>query len=409
MWPSIKRWRDWVANDFWPRFRLGPQSQALHYSFEQAGLTLSSEPIPWTADAVLVAASLRLPPAARRKSDFALRLGTGSTYAADCFRRAESDDRYQLQFRFSPPPATTVAALLWRGHALGQLTLPVLDAETFLVGLQMQLPTVAVSLGDRHLACSTFVASQCRGLLASAVLNSPTILAPIAKLGISVEFHGMPGGESWTVPVTLSGSQLAARQALIVAPTPKLRYRPGIWKVRWRIGGEVVTSQRVRAISAGTFRASLTVCESRFAVSADKGQVSLRRQAPGPGEAARVGPGFFVASREPGMAAMARLQVHALGIGSAPPRALPEQSVLITDGPTLVPPSLLDAKELSQFAVFELRCREIVLGALSLRPSPTANFTPEGGFTAPPEFAWTPTAEDELTDRLGKLIDGSRE
>jgi hypothetical protein len=70
---------------------------------------------------------------------------------------------------------------------------------------------------------------------------------------------------------------------------------------------------------------------------------------------------------------------------------------------------LLDAKELSQFAAFELRCRKIVLGALSLRPSPTANFTPEGGFTAPPEFAWTPTTEDELTDRLGKLIDGSRE
>ena len=27
MWPSIKRWRDWAVNDFWPRFRLGPQSQ----------------------------------------------------------------------------------------------------------------------------------------------------------------------------------------------------------------------------------------------------------------------------------------------------------------------------------------------------------------------------------------------
>jgi hypothetical protein len=70
---------------------------------------------------------------------------------------------------------------------------------------------------------------------------------------------------------------------------------------------------------------------------------------------------------------------------------------------------LLDAKELSRFAAFELRSREIALGVLSLRPSPTANFTPEGGFAAPPEFAWTPTAEDELTDRLGKLMDESRE
>jgi hypothetical protein len=41
---------------------------------------------------------------------------------------------------------------------------------------------------------------------------------------------------------------------------------------------------------------------------------------------------------------------------------------------------------------------------LSFRPVPTAGFTSEGGFKPPPDFAWTPAAEDELTDRLTKLM-----
>jgi hypothetical protein len=38
MWPWIKRWRDWAMHDLWPLHRSGPQPQALHYSYEQAGL-----------------------------------------------------------------------------------------------------------------------------------------------------------------------------------------------------------------------------------------------------------------------------------------------------------------------------------------------------------------------------------
>jgi hypothetical protein len=121
----------------------------------------------------------------------------------------------------------------------------------------------------------------------------------------------------------------------------------------------------------------------------------------------RVGPAFFVASREPGMAGVVRIQVHGQGSGAGP--LWDEQRVLVTDGPTLVAPGLLDAEALRPITAFELRSRDIVIGSLSLCPTPTASFTPEGGFETPPEFAWTPAAEDELTERLSKLLDGPRE
>jgi hypothetical protein len=45
---------------------------------------------------------------------------------------------------------------------------------------------------------------------------------------------------------------------------------------------------------------------------------------------------------------------------------------------------------------------------LSLCPAPTANFTADGWFKAPTDFTWTPTAEEELSERLSKLLDGPK-
>src|SRR5260370_1586749 len=71
MWPWIKRWRDWAMHDLLPLHRTGPQPQALHFSFEKAGLTLDDPPIPWNAEAVLVESLIRLPArAGRRQAHF---------------------------------------------------------------------------------------------------------------------------------------------------------------------------------------------------------------------------------------------------------------------------------------------------------------------------------------------------
>ena len=106
MWLWMRRWRDWAMNDLWPLYRISPQPQALHYSYEKAGLTLHDQPIPWNAEAVLVEALLRLPPnASRRKGDFLLRLPGQPPVAADQVRRQEGDDRFAVHFRLPPPAA----------------------------------------------------------------------------------------------------------------------------------------------------------------------------------------------------------------------------------------------------------------------------------------------------------------
>jgi hypothetical protein len=84
-----------------------------------------------------------------------------------------------------------------------------------------------------------------------------------------------------------------------------------------------------------------------------------------------------------------------------------EQQVLVTDGPTVFAPGLLDVAELGAVTAFELRYKDRVLGVLSVSPVPAAQFNAEGAFKPPPEFAWTPAAEDELAERLSKLLGGS--
>src|SRR5213595_1257380 len=100
MWPWIKRWRDWAMNDLWPLYRIGPQPQALHFSFEKAGLTLHDQPIPWNAEAVLVEALVRLPSSAtRRKADFLLRVPGCEPTPAESLRPPEQDDQHRVVFR----------------------------------------------------------------------------------------------------------------------------------------------------------------------------------------------------------------------------------------------------------------------------------------------------------------------
>ena len=119
MWLWMKRWRDWAMNDLWPLYRISPQPQALHYSYEKAGLTLHDQPIPWNAEAVLVEALLRLPStASRRKGDFLLRTarpGTRPPPNSSAARKATTATPSTSACRRpSPPPA---AEVFYRNHA----------------------------------------------------------------------------------------------------------------------------------------------------------------------------------------------------------------------------------------------------------------------------------------------------
>src|SRR5262249_46304147 len=150
----------------------------------------------------------------RRKADFLLRLPGQEPVPAESLR-AEEEDRHRLFFRLPTPAQTVVAELLWKERLLGQVTLPLLSRAEFVQRLGIQMPTLSVRIGDHTIACQTFVATQCRGLMASALLTSATSLAPIVDLGLHVQFRSERGGSVNEVPVRLSSSQVKSRQALL--------------------------------------------------------------------------------------------------------------------------------------------------------------------------------------------------
>ena len=102
--------------------------------------------------------------------------------------------------------------------------------------------------------------------------------------------------------------------------------------ITWAVGGRELLTQRVTAVTGRRFIDSLRVSDARF-VSADKaGSVKVARHPPPAGEAARVGPCFLLASREPGAAGAPdactellpqtrRALLHRLAVGQAEGRA----------------------------------------------------------------------------------------
>ncbi len=406
MWLWIKRWRDWLMTDLLPLYRLGAQPQALHYSYEKAGLVVNDQPIPWNAEAVLVEASLRLPPSARRKSDFLLNVPFHEPFPAELLRRQETDDRYSVQFRIPPPGCAATAELIFRDRPLGQVALPFLSREDFMQSLRVQMPTLFVRLGDESIACQTFISNQCRGLLASGLLTSPTSLAPLMEMELEVEFHCERTGPVCQMPISLCSSQLAGRQALVTVAPRHYPRRQGTWTATWLLGDKPLATQRIRGISLLRFRRSLRISDTRFVVQQGGGSVRLTRQAPSLEKGGRIGPCFLVSSGEPGMAGLCRLQVQAQVPDAVQAPLLLEQDVLITDGPTMVAPGTLDAGDLGDVTGFELTLKGRTLGTLSLQPAPTATFTSEGGFKAPQEFLWSASAEEEMNERLNRLLEG---
>jgi hypothetical protein len=406
MWPWIKRWRDWAMHDLWPFYRIGAQPQALHFSYEKAGLILQNQPIPWNAEAVLVEALVRLPAnSPRRKADFELRLPGQAPIPAEQLRRHETEDHYRALFRLGTPATSTTAEVYYRERGLGQLTLPVLTRDEFLANLRLQMPTLFVRLGGETVACQTFVSTQCRGFLASAVVVSPTSLVPLLDLEFQVEFRCERSGSSFRVPASLCSSQLANRSALVTVMPTRYPRRIGTWVATWLLGDKPLASQRVRGISQRAFQRSLRISDTRFVLQEGKGPMRLARQAPPVEGNQRLGPCFLVSSGEPGMAGLCRLQVTAQVAGSMQAPLLLEQQVLVTDGPCMVAPGTLDVTDLHQVSGFELAVRGRSLGVLSLCPAPAANFTAEGGFKQTQEFNWTPAAEEEMNERLNRLME----
>lgn len=403
MWHWVKRWRDWLMNDQIPLYRLRSQSQGLHVSYEKAGLTLHHSAIPWNAECLVVESLLKLPATGRRKNDFTMRLGDAAAVPPESLRRSDIDGQYRLFFRFPTPSASTEVRLYWRDHELGRAAVRIVPRDAYLRDFRLLTPTVSVRIGDELVAAQTFVSSQCRGLFATAQIANAGGLASLVDLGLCVQFRSERDGVVEEVPIRLSSSQLAGKEALVSATPKQAPRRIGTWSVNWLLDGQILASRQIRAISQRAFQKSLRISDSRFLVTRSEG-VQVQRQVPTLTEVKRLGPCFLICSSEAGMAGLCHLEVrgHLTTDMQSPP--LMEQTLLVSDGPSLFSPGTLDVAELQHLTGFELILNGTPLGSLSLRPVPRASFNTEGGYKPPPDFAWSNLADEELNERLSRLI-----
>lgn len=106
------------------------------------------------------------------------------------------------------------------------------------------------------------------------------------------------------------------------------------------------------------------------------------------------------------MAGLCTLRTRTQVTGTPPAPPPHDQEVLITDGPAVVAPGTLTAADLARVSAFELKLKGESLGLMPLTPVPPATFTSEGGFKVASDFSWSTSADEELNDRLARLIEG---
>src|SRR5262249_60905364 len=134
-----------------------------------------------------------------------------------------------------------------------------------------------VSVRDRNVATHTLECGQQRGLAPSAVLRSPTGLAPLLDMGLSATFCAARGTKTVVTPVPLTAPQLVGKEALVTALPPRLPRKAGEWTVTWTCPGREPASTRLRAVPPPGFRSSLRVSDTRFGVVTTSGEVRVVR------------------------------------------------------------------------------------------------------------------------------------
>jgi hypothetical protein len=179
------------------------------------------------------------------------------------------------------------------------------------------------------------------------------------------------------------------------------------------LGDRLLAHAGIRVISPAAFQQSLYLAEGRFLSQGKQGRATLfRHHLLTSDDTNDLRPCFLIASREPGMAGLCALDVR---VQFRDPNRRPlicKQHMLLTDRPSLLVPlfekeggALSVVPDFQQIRSFELLSKGEILGTLSVSPTPVAVFTTEGGFRASADFDWTPFTEEELFDRLEKLME----
>jgi hypothetical protein len=344
------------------------------------------------------------------RQDFALSIsGSKEVVPAESLKQ-EGVDFWRVFFRFAVPVHNANVEIRWRGtslgQSLGQLHLPVLRAEDFLLHLSLQMPIVSVQLEEETVQCQAAVTAQCHSIVLSALISSATSLVPIMDMGLRARMLNDKGGVCREEPIHLSHAQLKARQSLLTVVMPRPR-KTGNWLFEWVLDGKVLAEQKLRTLASTGLYRSLRVSATRFVLQYADGRLVPARTLPSTLEGVeRIGPCFWVASSLPGLAGWCDLEVRARPNQQQGPAEAPlsRQRVLLSDGPTPVLAGTLDLAEFRLIKHFELRCRNRLVGLLPVEDVPTSSFTSEGGFVPPEHFAWSHAAESQLQEKLNRLL-----
>jgi hypothetical protein len=382
----------------------------LHVRYEKAGLILDALPVPYNADAVIVEANVRLPKKAPRvKSDFTLRWSSDEPgVTAELLVEQTPKKPMRVFFRVPRPKETSTARVHWRDQLLGQVEVPILGMWSIVNGFTIDMPTVYVALGGHTVACQAFVSAQAKSLMASAILHAPCLLAPANDLALRVKITSEKNADE-EIRVVLTPEQMRKRQALVTVHLPKPRTIDR-YEISWWIASRCLHTQRFRTISKKALMRSLRVTSTRFQVEMANGVVHSTRALPmHDGKLvldgiARLTPKFFVCSAEAGLAGLVPMTLRASANETIKTLEI-EDAVLVTDGPRPVGFAAQSASDLVNLQHFTLVTGATVLGNLALLPAPSASFNAEGGFAPLEDYLWSPAAEEQFQDRLGKLLD----
>jgi hypothetical protein len=402
----MTHWRDWAKPRLWTAGPGAPRAETCRFYYEKGGLQIRDEPIPWCADSVIVEVAVKMPMGVpRRRADFRLDLADRQTIAPDQFFRADTSDEHVISFRFPRLERSSTVAVTWRNVRFVEISLPYLDCDDFIRNIRLERPAVFARIGEDSVACQTFVVNQCREVMAAGLLDSPTSLAPVHDAGLTLDVRNERGEVLQSLPLRLTASQLASRQALVALAPRRFARRIGTWYVAWMIAGRPLAVTMMRAISAAYFHRSLRSQDARFIVQPLRGAARPSRGLLADQAFKTAAPCFIISSRESGMAGRAALQILAHSQNALAPSVLWEDRMLITDGPMRIAPIVMDRTSLGSWSSFELRTSEDSIAVLSTSPIPSAVFTGEAGFRPPGDYAWSAAADDELNDRLNRLND----
>lgn len=402
-------WRPWRVEALRRLFAavhlLGkPQLEGVRLSYARGGLSVAAEAIPWNAETLQVDAILWLPRGrAWLRDDFTLQL-PDSPLRTPVRLQPLDRDRWHLTFRLSPPPPEQAATLGWCGTFLGKIDLPSLSADSFYAGLRLTSPTLFAQVGACQVPCQAVVAGQARGIVAVGLLASSTPLLPLAGTELTVRVLDTRLGRLHSVPVRIGTRQLTGTATLVSATLPGQPCEAGAWEVYWCAGSRLLATSRLRVLTPAAFQRSLYVAERRYAFTDRRGLTASQATLPPRDSVSRVGPCFLVASQEPGVAGLCPLEIRTR---ARLPEASPlffDPEALVTDLPSPVQPPLLDVDRFRQAEAFDLVGAGQALGSLTAHPRPAATFTSEGGFRLTSDVDWSPVADEELADRLARLM-----